>query len=42
MLAGTVAHPTESKTAGLMKAGMMFASTFTRTHLSAWLNSHVA
>lgn len=42
MLAETVLHPTETKTAALMKVGMMFESTFTRPHLSGWPNSHVA
>ena len=41
MLTGTVAHAAETKTAALMKVDMMIESTFTRAHLSGWLNSHV-
>lgn len=42
MLAGTVVHLTDTKTAALMKAGVMFKSTFTREHLSGWPSSCVA
>lgn len=38
-LAGTVAHLTETKTAALMKAGVLFESIFGRAHLSGWANS---
>lgn len=38
-LAGTVAHLTETKTAALMKAGVLFESIFSKAHLSGWANS---